>query len=108
MKCLVCGTDGAEPVRLVTHWFREDHVNRRTDIAPIPAPSPGAACSVECATLIYVRPFKDETPDERRLTSWVWRRRRAQVRGEPFNEPAPMDEFDRAELVRESMRRRSA
>lgn len=66
----------------------------------------GAACSVECATLLFVRP-KDETPDERALSSWRWRQRRAETRGEPFTEPCPYDEAERALIVRMSMLRRS-
>jgi hypothetical protein len=77
MRCLVCDTE---------------------------TPGDETACSVECATFIFVRP-KDETPDERTLTAWRWRQRRAEVRGELFVEPCPMDEAERTLVVRMSMLR---
>lgn len=64
----------------------------------------GVSCSVECATLIRVRPSV-ETEDERKLSSWRWRQRRAEVRGEVFTEAAPMDEAERRLIVRMSMLR---
>lgn len=83
--CTVCGLPG-EPLRAMSGWPERD------------APSPGAACSPECATFIFVRP-RNETPDERKLTAWAWRKRRAEARGGPFDEPCPMTEADRKWLV---------
>jgi hypothetical protein len=75
-------------------------------LAWIPVPSPGVGCSMECRTLIFVRPTV-ATAEERALESWRWRQRRAEARGDLFTEPAPMDEVERKMLVRQSMRRAS-
>lgn len=96
-ECLVCGRPG-EPLKGVRATFPGGVLTW------VAAPSPGVACSPECATFIFVRP-RDMTLDERLLTQWRWRQRRAEALGLPFDEPAPMDEAERAMVVRGSMRR---
>jgi hypothetical protein len=86
-------------MRAVRPVFHDDHDVRKTHIEWAPAPSPGVACSPECATLIRVRPH-DETRDEMLLTQWRWRQRWAEARGLPFIEPPPMDEAERAMVLR--------
>lgn len=74
MMCTVCGLPGV----------------KRPNIE-------GAACSVECAAMLHFR--ATSTPDERRFEAWEWRRRRADVRGLPFDEPSPMMTEDREMLA---------
>jgi hypothetical protein len=105
MKCSVCQRDGAQPLRAIRPEFTEDHDARKTRIRWVPAESPGAACSPECATLVYVKPRAGMTRDEIELSAWTWRARRAEVRGEEFTEPPPLSEGDRMFLVQQSLRR---
>lgn len=95
--CAVCGLPG-EPLKGVRADFSDG------DLRWVTAPSPGNACSPECATLVFVRPW-DMTHDEQRLTAWRWRQRRAEARGEVFNEAPPMDEEERKWVVLNSMLR---
>lgn len=100
--CDVCGRDG-EPLRAVRPVFHEDHDARKTHVEWVAAESPGAACSPECATFVYVK-APQQTPDQRALTAWAWRARRAQSHGVPFEEPPPFNEAERQLLVLETTR----
>jgi hypothetical protein len=95
--CAVCDRPG-QPLKGVRATFPGGALTW------VEAPSPGAACSPECATFVFVRP-SDETEDQRKLSAWRWRQRRAQARGEAFNEAPPMDEAERGMLVRDTARR---
>lgn len=79
--CTVCGLEGT-PRYDVDGRFR------------------GNACSVECAAMLFFR--WGDSLEARRYESWEWRRRRADVRGEEFTEPSPMDATDRAFAMWES------
>lgn len=96
IPCTICGRPG-QPLAAVRASFPDCHLTWVT------AKSPGVACSPECATFIFVRPT-DETHDERALTSWRWRQRRAESLGLPFDEAPPMDEAERGALVRARIR----
>ncbi len=101
-ECEVCGRPGT-PLAAVRPEFIEDHDARKTRIRWVPAKSPGNACSPECATFVFVR-SSDETQDQRLLTAWRWRQRRAEANNLPFNEAAPLDEAERAAVIRATTR----
>ncbi len=96
-RCDVCGKPG-EPLKAIHATFPGGRLTW------VPAPPPGVACSPECATFVFVRP-KAETRDELKLSAWRWRQRCAESHGLPFDEPCPMDEAERAMVVRMSMLR---
>jgi len=75
MRCSVCGKPGEALSAVV-----------------------GAACSPECATLVYVRPL-DQSTGEMTLTAWVWRVRRAAAHGLPFDEAPPLTEGQRRAII---------
>lgn len=89
--CSVCGKQG-EPLSAVRADFSGG------ELRWVEGRSPGASCSPECATLVYVRPV-DLTTDEMVLTAWAWRTRRAAVRGERFDEPPPFSATERAAIL---------
>jgi len=62
------------------------------------APSPGVACSPECTSLVFFAQTAT-TPDEKRLESWRWKQRRAEVRGVAFTEAAPLHPVEREWVV---------
>jgi len=87
MTCLVCGREGTEPLKAVKLKFEDDAIECRTHITWEHAPSPGASCSPACASLIFARP----TANDKELEAWRWRQRRAEARGERFDEARPAD-----------------
>lgn len=57
----------------------------------------GYACSTGCAVLMFFR--WAQTRDERNFEAWCWRARRAEMRGEPFDKPAPSSAEEREWLM---------
>lgn len=62
------------------------------------APSPGITCSPECTSLVFFAQTV-ATQDERRLESWRWRQRRAEVYGTPSIEKPPLHAVEREWLM---------
>lgn len=77
MRCAVCGRSTPEVLRWATRGG--------TDY--------GMACRGECAGLLWEAHFIRATSgseEDQALILWRWRRRRAEVEGRRFDEPAPM------------------
>ena len=55
-------------------------------------------CSAECGVEAWAATWAT-TPDQRRCAAWSMRRRRAEARGEPFTEVAPLDAAGREFLL---------
>jgi hypothetical protein len=77
-RCVVCGleSDEAAPLELASG-------------VKLGACCPGEG---ECAALVWEAHFDrfiDASAAERAVTTWRWKRRRAEANGQPFNEPSP-------------------